>query len=211
MNKQNASHQFGENDAKVKTVKPLYDGFFKINLYDIEHALFAGGKLDSVKREVFERGDAVAVLPYDPTLDKIVLVEQFRVGALRSSASPWLFEVVAGMIDKPESKEQVAIREAHEEAGLTIKKLLPMTSYLSSPGGTSERIYLYLGLIDSMNVGGIHGLEEEQEDIKVHVFDYQDGLDLLQSGNLDNAATMIAMQWLALNKQKLEQQGKLTL
>ena len=209
MTSKNVTHEFDKNDIKINAISPLYDGFFKISLYDIEHALFKGGTLSSVKREVFERGHAVAVLPYDPIKNKIILVEQFRVGAIETKQSPWLLEIVAGMIDKPESKEQVAIREAEEEAGLSIQKLIPMLDYLSSPGGTTERIYLYLGLVDSTNAGGVFGLDEEQEDIKVHVFDYEQVLDLLQSGELDNAATLISMQWLAMNKQKLELEGKL--
>lgn len=195
--------QFDKNDVKIKSIETVYDGFFKIDLYELEHALFAGGVLPSVKRELFERGHAVAVLPYDPVRDKIVLIEQFRVGAMASKQSPWLLEVIAGMIDKGETKEQVALREADEEAGITISKLIPMLDYMSSPGGTTERIHLFLGVIDSDGVGGIHGLENEHEDIKAHVFDYDEALNLLQSGDVDNAATVICLQWLALNKASL--------
>lgn len=206
MKKQAFAHQFDRSDVKINGIRELYDGFFKVKLYDFDHATFDGKGLTSVKREVFERGHAVAVLPYDPVNNKLVMIEQLRIGALATKESPWLLEVVAGMIDKEESKEQVAIREAEEEAGLKITKLIPMLDYLSSPGGTDERLYLYLGMVDSTGVEGVYGLDHEQEDIRVQVFDYQDALDLLQSGEIDNAATVICLQWLALNKTRIDKE-----
>jgi len=204
MTKNKFTSEFNQRSVKIKSIEPVFQGFFKINQFKFTHALFDGGQSDEVCREIFERGHAVAVLPYDPVENKVVLIEQIRIGALATKQSPWLLEVIAGMMDKQEDKEQVAIREAEEEAGLTIKELLPMLSYLSSPGGTSERIYLYLGIVDCKNVGGIFGLKDEQEDIKVHVFDYNDAIELLNNGDLDNAATVICMQWLALNKSKID-------
>jgi len=203
MNGNAFNSQFDSDDVKFEEINRRYSGFFKIDEYVFQHALFEGGVSDIVKREILERGDAVAVLPYDPVEDKIVFIEQLRIGALRTKSSPWLLEVVAGMIDKPESAERVAIREAKEEAGLEINQLIPMLSYLSSPGGTSERLYLFLGIVDSNNAGGVFGLAEEQEDIKVHVLDYEESMTLLEKGVIDNAATVICMQWLALNKSKL--------
>ncbi|GHB62990.1 ADP-ribose pyrophosphatase [Psychrosphaera saromensis] len=201
--------QFNQENVEIKSVEPVYNGFFKINQFTFTHALFNGGQSEVVSREIFERGHAVAVLPYDPIQNKVVLIEQIRIGALATKQSPWLLEVVAGMIDKPEETSEVAIREAQEEAGLTINKLIPILDYLSSPGGTTERVYLYLGIVDCNNAAGIFGLDEEQEDIKAHVFDYNDAIDLLNSGELDNAATVICMQWLALNKSKLDKEFEL--
>ena len=206
MKKQGYNHQFDRNDVKINNVSSLYKGFFKVNLYDFDHATFDGKQIISVKREVFERGHAVAVLPYDPILNKVVLIEQLRIGALATKQSPWLLEIIAGMIAPGEEIEEVAHREAMEEAGLKLKKLIPMLDYLSSPGGTDERIYLYLAIVDSTGIEGVYGLEHEQEDIRVEVFDYQHALDLLQSGEIDNAATVICMQWLALNKTKLDKE-----
>lgn len=206
MKKQGFDHQFDRNDVKINKIQQLYDGFFKVKLYDFDHATFEGEMMPSVKREVLERGHAVAVLPYDPVNNKLVMIEQLRIGALATKESPWLLEVVAGMIDKEESKEQVAIREAEEEAGLEITRLIPMLDYLSSPGGTDERLYLYLGIVDSAGAEGVYGLDHEQEDIRVQVFDYQDALDLLQSGEIDNAATVICLQWLALNKTRIDKE-----
>lgn len=204
MKKNKFTPQFNQTNIDIKSVKSVYDGFFKINQFAFTHALFDGGQSELVYREIFERGHAVAVLPYDPVENKVVLIEQLRIGALSTKDSPWLLEVIAGMIDTPEAKQQVAMRETREEAGLTISQLIPMLSYLSSPGGSTERLYLYLGIVDCKNAGGIFGLEDEQEDIKVHVFDYNEAIDLLNNGELDNAATVICMQWLALNKPSLD-------
>ncbi|WP_299268931.1 ADP-ribose diphosphatase [uncultured Psychrosphaera sp.] len=209
MTKNKFASQFNKENVEIKSVEPVYKGFFKINQFKFTHALFNGGQSTIVSREIFERGHAVAVLPYDPVENKVVLIEQIRIGALATKQSPWLLEVVAGMIDKPEDTSQVAIREAQEEAGLTINKLIPILDYLSSPGGTTERVYLYLGIVDCKDAAGIFGLDEEQEDIKAHVFDYNEAIDLLNTGELDNAATVICMQWLALNKSKLDREYEL--
>ncbi len=135
--------------------------------YAFKHKLFEGGWSNVVTREVFERGHAIAVLPYDPVLDEFVLIEQVRIGALPTSSSPWLLEVVAGIIDAGETPEHVCYRETKEEAGLEIKKLHKALSYLSSPGGTTERLHIYIGLVDASNAKGVHGLEYESEDILV--------------------------------------------
>ena len=209
MTKNKFKSQFNQKNVEIKSVESVYNGFFKINEFKLTHALFNGGKSSVVCREIFERGHAVAVLPYDPIENKVILIEQLRIGALATKQSPWLLEVVAGMIDKPEETSQVAIREAKEEADLTITKLIPILDYLSSPGGTTERVYLYLGIVDSKEAGGVFGLEEEQEDIKVHVFDYNEAIALLNDGQLDNAATVICMQWLALHKSKLDKEYEL--
>ena len=200
------SSQFDNKDVTLESQTRVYDGFFKLEEVAFKHALFAGGESQLVKRELLERGDAVAVLPYDPKLNRLVFIEQLRIGAMRTKSSPWLLEVVAGMIDKPESAKEVAIREAEEEAGLHIERLIPMLSYLSSPGGTSERLYLFLGIVDSSQAGWVHGLDDEQEDIKVHVIDYPESLSLLQQGVIDNAAAVICLQWLALNKECIDKE-----
>ncbi len=205
MTQTNYTPLFDSNDVKIKSVEQVFDGFFKINTFTFQHAKFAGGKSEWVQREIFERGHAVGVLPYDPLLQKVVLVEQIRIGALATKSSPWLLEVIAGMVDKEEeSKESVAIREAQEEANLTITSLTPMLSYLSSPGGTTERLYLYLAQVDTTDVGGIYGLDSEHEDIKVHVLDVEEAFALLDNGVIDNAATVISLQWLKIHKAQID-------
>lgn len=196
--------QFTNSDVKVAPIKNLYSGFFKINSYQFEHALFAGGESQTIEREILERGDAVAVLPYDPITDQVLLIEQIRIGAMRSKQSPWLLECIAGMTDGSTDYEAVVKREAFEEAGLELQQLEYMLSYLSSPGGTTERLYLYMAITDlSRHTSGVFGLETEGEDIKTHVMSFADAFARLKSGEIDNAATVISLQWLALNREHI--------
>lgn len=177
-----------------------YQGFYKLDRVHLRHELFAGGMSREISREVFVRHDAVCVLPYDPQRDEVVLIEQFRVGALGKTETPWLIELVAGLIDKAEVPEEVAHREGEEEAGLTFSSLWPITRYFPSPGGSTEFVHLYLGRCSSEGVGGLHGLEEEAEDIRVTVWAYEDALQAVRDGRISNAASIIALQWLALNR-----------
>ena len=201
MNKKNET--FTSKDINIEAVTPLYDGFFKMVRYDFRHRLFAGGWSDTVKREIFERGHAVAVLPYDPVLEEFVLIEQVRIGAMATCESPWLIEVIAGVIDEGETQTSVCIREAQEEAGIQLDKVTKALSYLASPGGTTERIHIFMAQTDASKASGIHGLDYEAEDIKVHRVKEKDALKWLESGRIDNAAAIIALQWFFMHKEKL--------
>ncbi len=180
-----------------------YSGFFRLYKYSLRHRLFNGGWTPVISRELFERGHAVAVLPYDPHSDTVVLVEQFRIGALEAKGGPWLLECVAGMIEPGESAPQVAHREAMEEAGCELMELAFISEYLVSPGGTSERITLYCGKVNADSAGGIHGLVEEHEDIRVTPVPFDRAMELLHEGHINSAAPIIALQWLAMNREQL--------
>ena len=196
--------QFTHDDVRLKPIENLYSGFFKINLYQFQHALFAGGESEVIRREILERGDAVAVLPYDPVTEQVLLIEQIRIGAIKSKHTPWLLECIAGMTDGSEDYESVVKKEAFEEAGLNLTELEFMLSYLSSPGGTTERLFLYLAHADLSQINtGIYGLDTEGEDIKTHIMHVDEALQRLNSGEIDNAATVISLQWLALNRDKI--------
>ena len=181
----------------------VYDGFFRLEKYRLRHELFAGGWSPEIGRECLERGHAVAVLPYDPQRDQVVMIEQFRIGALEQGNGPWLMEIVAGIIGPGESKLDVARREAMEEAGCELLDILPVCEYLVSPGGTSESITLYCGRVDAGGIGGVYGLAEEHEDIRVQVLSGDEALALLQSGRVLSATALIALQWLALHRAEL--------
>jgi ADP-ribose pyrophosphatase len=180
-----------------------YKGFYRLDRVRLRHELFAGGMSREISRELFVRHDAVCVLPYDPQRDEVVLIEQFRVGAMGKSANPWLVELVAGLIDKDEQPEEVAHREAQEEAGLVFAALWPMTKYFPSPGGSDEFVHLFLGRCDSTGAGGLHGLLEEAEDIRVKTWAFEDALQAVRDGRICNAASIIALQWLALNRDEV--------
>jgi len=198
--------RFDHSDLSIHQVERKYDGFFKVDEYKLTHQQYDGTTSNIMTREIFERGDAVVLMPYDPINDNIVLIEQFRVGAIKSSDTPWLLEFIAGMFAENESPIDVAIREAKEEANLTISSsdVNYVMKFLASPGGTSECVHLYVANINSNNVGGVYGLPEEGEDILVHVVSRQDALMLLEQGKISNAATIIGLQWLQLNYQTLQ-------
>ena len=181
----------------------VFQGYFRIDRLKLRHKLFAGGMSNLITREIFERGHAAAVLPYDPIRDEVVLIEQFRPGALVAGWHPWLFEPVAGIIDAGETVTDVVHREAEEEAGVTIRDLIPMHHYLTSPGGTSETCALYCGRVDASKAGGIHGLDGENEDIRVTVLPYGEVMTWLDGDKMNNALLIIALQWLALNHDKV--------
>jgi ADP-ribose pyrophosphatase len=190
----------GPDAVQIIEREVCFRGFYSLDRLRLRHLQFSGEMGPTLSRELFIRHDAVCVLPYDPQRDEVVLIEQFRVGAMSKCASPWLLELVAGLIDTDEQPEEVALREAVEEANLALTSLWPITEYFPSPGGSDERVYLYLGRCNSQGAGGVHGLAEEGEDIRVHVLPLEDALDAVKDGRINNAASIIALQWLALNR-----------
>ncbi len=181
-----------------------YQGYFRVQVYRLRHKRFGGGWTEVMSRELFERGHATVVLPYDPARDAVVLIEQFRVGAYAAGFAPWLIEAVAGIVEPGETPEDVARREAVEEAGCKIAELEPIGTVMSSPGGCSEVLHLYCGRVDSEGVGGIHGLEHEHEDIRAFTLPLDAALERLAWGEYNNANTVITRQWLALNRDRLK-------
>lgn len=188
-----------EGGVEILEKTVCYQGFFRMEHYRLRHCLFGGGWSRVISRELFERGHAAAVLPYDPVLDRVVLIEQFRVGALSAPGGPWLLEIVAGVIDTDETAAQVVQREVQEEANCMLQALLPVCEYLVSPGGTSERISLFCGKVDASQTGGVYGLEEEGEDIRVLTLPFGEALEYMRNGKINSASAIIALQWLALN------------
>ncbi|WEF28769.1 ADP-ribose diphosphatase [Klebsiella aerogenes] len=199
---------FSKNDVEIIARETLYRGFFSLDLYRFRHRLFNGGMSGEVTREIFERGHAAVLLPFDPVRDEVVLVEQIRIAAYDTSESPWLLEMVAGMIEEGETVEDVARREALEEAGLEVGRTKPILSYLASPGGTSERLSILVGEVDASMAKGIHGLAEEHEDIRVHVVSREQAYQWVEEGKIDNAASVIALQWLQLHYHSLRNEWK---
>jgi len=172
----------------------LYQGFFRLERHRLRFLAHDGHWIGPVEREMFERGHAVAVLPYDPRRDEVVLIEQFRPGALDAPGGPWLLEIVAGMVEEGEKPAEVARREAQEEAGLSIEHLIPITRYWVSPGGTTESIQLYAAEVDASDAGGIHGLADEHEDIRVVVLSREEAMRRVADGSICAAAPIIALQ-----------------
>ncbi|MCX8600494.1 MULTISPECIES: ADP-ribose diphosphatase [unclassified Gilliamella] len=205
----NTPVEFGKKDVFNLTKKVLYKGFFSLLEYRFKYRKFDGSISQEVTREILERGHAVVLLAFDAKRDEVVLIEQIRIAAIETQDSPWILELIAGMMDhENESFEQVARREAMEEAGISIGRCKPIISYLASPGGLTEQLHILVGEVDASTAKGVHGLADENEDIKVHVVSREQAYDWVEKGIINNAASIIALQWLQLNHIKLENEWK---
>lgn len=191
------------NDVEIITREIVYQGFFSVEKLRLRHRLFDGGWSREFTRELFVRARTVGVLLYDPAHQLIGLIEQFRVGAMGAPGGPWQMEVVAGIVEKSEMSEQVVRRELFEEAGITDVTLQPICEYLVSPGGTSERQELWCACTDLRGRGGRFGRSDENEDIMLHVIPEQEAVAALSAGRCNNAAAVICLQWLQLNRESL--------
>lgn len=197
--------EFGIDDVEFLKRETLYQGFFRMERIEYRHKKYLGGWSVPVSREVLYRGDAVGALLFDPGHDLVGLVEQIRPGAMRESTGPWCLEVVAGMIEPGEGIEEVAWREIKEEAGLVPSSIEYICHYLPSPGGCDESMHLYCGLVDLDGCdGNVHGLDHENEDIRLNVMPVSKVFSNLYGGRFNNAATLISLQWLQLNHSRLK-------
>ncbi|MFK7858823.1 MAG: NUDIX domain-containing protein [Granulosicoccus sp.] len=178
----------------------VYQRLYRIDSVSFQHELHGGGISGIVERELFVRGNVVGVIPYDPVTDRVVLLEQFRIGAMHQSPDPWLLEIVAGMIDTDETPEQVAVREAYEEAGLRLNDILLVSHYLAAPGASTEEVFIYYAETDLTGIGGHHGLAEEDEDIRVMVVPAEEAFELMDNRVIKNALSIIGLQWLRLKR-----------
>lgn len=201
MTKQSSLPTLHNAHVCVERTERVYQGFFAIDQYRLNHARFNGQTMPSHTREVFERGRAVAVLLFDIHTDQMILIEQFRVGALEDERSPWLLEIVAGMAEAGECDERVAIREVKEETGLSIDRVHSMFNYWVSPGGTSERVHVFYAPFDSKvaQTDRYHGLQDEHEDIKLHLVSFNQAYAWAEQGIINNGLTLLALQWLKLH------------
>ena len=186
--------------------KLLYCGFFTLSQFSLKHDLFDGGESQPLLRELLDRGQAAAVLPYDPVRDEVVLIEQFRIGACDDPSGPWLIETIAGLVEPGEAVEDLIHREAMEEAGCTVCDLIHIYHYYSSPGGSNEEIDLYIARTETAGLGGVHGLDHEGEDIRVHVVSSETAFAWLDNGRVNSAMPIIALQWLRSKRDEIRQQ-----
>lgn len=195
---------FTNDDLKVVKRDVMYDGIFRMVRNHVKHKKFDGSWTEEYVREIMERRSAVGVLLYDPKLDSVVLIEQFRAGAIGTKHSPWLIEIVAGIFDRDEPAEEVARRESLEEAGATVLDLQPIYRYFVSPGGSNEFIELFCAHVDASQLGGLHGLPEENEDIRAQVVSVDDAMQMLNDGKILTSPVIVSLQWLVLNREKLK-------
>jgi ADP-ribose pyrophosphatase len=196
---------FSQNDYEILNRETLYEGFMRLARYSVVHRTFSGGWTAEFQREILERAPAAAVLPYDPILDQVILIEQFRAAAISNPQSPWLIEIVAGLCEPNEKPDEVALREAIEEAGCKILDLYPISEYFVSPGGSNELLTLYCGRVDATEAGGVHGVADENEDIRSFTVSLDEAYALVQEGQIKSSPAIISIQWLILNREWLKQ------
>ena len=181
-----------------------FQGFLRLDAVELTHETFAGGDDLRIHRECLDRKHAVGVLAFDPLRDELVMIEQFRIGpALNGDADPWQLEIIAGYTEPGESAEEVIHREALEEANIEIQDPVAIHEYYSSPGSSTETIKVYAAKTDTSSAGGVHGLDTEGEDIKVHVLKTAEAFELLDQGKVRSAMPIIALQWFRANRASL--------
>ncbi len=195
-----------DKDFKIIKREIAYQGFFRLEKFTLKHTLYQGGWSQDITRELFMRGNCVAVLLYDPDRDEVVLIEQFRAGAVLVPERAWLVEIVAGAIEEGETPEAVALRESEEEAGCTVQDMMLIKEFYTTPGGSSERISLFCGRVDTSELGGVHGLDHEDEDILVSVVKFNEAFAMVEDGRIESGIAIIALQWLYIHRDALRQQ-----
>lgn len=197
---------FTHDDYQIAKKELLFQGnFLRLVRYAIKHRLFNGNWSNTFNCEVLERKSAVAILPYDPLLDRVILIEQFRPGALADPQSPWLLEIPAGIIDENEKPEAVAYREMVEEAGCEALTLHPIFEFFVSPGGANEYLHLYCGKVDARTIEGIHGLADENEDIRVINLSADEAFTKLYTGHIKTVPALVALLWLQTHREQLKE------
>jgi ADP-ribose pyrophosphatase len=194
--------------AELVRKETAFQGYFKVVRYFFRHSLHNGGTSDVISREVFERGHAGAVLLYDPARDEVVLIRQFRAGAYAAGHHPFTWELVAGIIEEGETPEAMIRREVVEEAGLTVGELELVQNIMLTPGACSESCHVFVGRVDSGKAGGVFGLASEGEDILVKVLPFSEAYAMVERHEVDNAVSVIGLQWLALHREDLRKRWR---
>lgn len=195
--------EFSSEDVEITKQETPFQGYFRMETYTFRHKKHEGGWTEPITREIFERGHASGMLPYDPVLDRVILIEQFRPGAYAAGYNPWILEVPAGMIEDGQTPEDVARRETSEETGCQAKRVEFIMDYLVSPGGSTETLHIYCVEVDSREAHEIAGLEDEGEHIKVLNLSCDEALKLLENGRMHNSTGIIALQWLKMNREEI--------
>jgi ADP-ribose pyrophosphatase len=181
----------------------VHDGFFALEVLRLRHERFSGGWTDVLRRERFIQRTAAAILPFDPVRARVLLVEQFRTGALEGPDGPWVIEAPAGLMEPDEAPEALARRELMEECGLEARRVEHALDYWASPGASSELVHVFVGEVHLPGAGGVHGLAHEGEDIMNHVLDLREAFEWLDRGRVKGISGLVALQWLRLHHDRL--------
>ena len=192
------------NDVELKREETLHDGFFRMVRLHLRHRLFTGGWGRTMTREVLRFGRVAAIIPYDPVRDSVILIEQFRAAIYAAGdPQPWSISIAAGIIEAGDSAEEMARRETLDETGCAVSRLEEVMSFYSSPGGSSQHVTLFCGEVSTEGAGGHFGLADEDEDIRAFVKTADEAIAMADSGAIDNAVSILGLQWLARNRDAL--------
>ena len=183
----------------------VYKGFFSVEEHDLSYRKFNNQQSSILTRSALISSDAVIVLPYDPVNDRILLIEQFRSGPyVKGDKQPWVLEPIAGLIDEGETPESAGIREAQEEAHLEIKRLELVARSYPSPGISTEFFHQYIGIVELLDSSDlIAGLSSENEDIRSHIFEYEQFFEMIESGKVKVGPLILLGLWLSKNRNRL--------
>ena len=196
-------------DVELLGVDTLHHGRYHFDRYRVRYKTFAGTWSHEVEREMLNRGHTVSVLPYDPLLDQVVLIEQFRPGAfVAGDENPWLWEIVAGVIEKGEQPIEVAHRECEEETGLTPSDMLPIREFYCSPGAVTEYNRVFVGRVAAGAAAGLHGLQDEGEDIRVFTMPSTQAFEAIEQGKIRTTPALVSLAWLKDHRDELRQRWR---
>jgi ADP-ribose pyrophosphatase len=194
-------------DVEIIEATAAFQRFLRVDVLRFRHRLYSGEWSAPRTHDVLRRGQAAAIALYDPDRDAVVLIEQFRLPALLAGGSPWQLETVAGLLDREETPEAVAIRETREETGLaTVSEPILIQRYLPSSGASDETVLLFCARNDASLAGGVHGAAAEGEDIRTVVKTVAEIEALLDAGLIENGHTLIALYWLLRHHDELRRQ-----
>ncbi|WP_208354037.1 NUDIX domain-containing protein [Pseudaestuariivita rosea] len=198
-------HRHGADDIQLQKDQILHAGFFSSDRLWVRHPRFDGTLSGTMIREVWIGTDAALILPYDPVADKVMLLEQVRMGPYaRGDANPWTLEPIAGMVDPGETPADCAHREAMEEAGIRFQGLNPIASYYATPGASTDYFHSFIGICDLSEAGATTGgLQDEGEDIFVHVVPFTKAMQLIETGEIQVGPLILMLLWLARNRETL--------
>jgi len=188
---------YTHNDVEIQSREYAFKGFVQVEKVSLRHRLFNQTEYTTtIQRELIRRKEAAGVLIYNDQQQKFALIEQFRVGAIDDVVSPWQLEIIAGVLDGDESPESCIRRESVEESGCELNQIRHLFSFYPSAGACDEIFHLYVAQAALPAEGGVFGMPDESENIKLHIIDYSDLRILLQSNRLKNAPVIMALQWL---------------
>jgi ADP-ribose pyrophosphatase len=191
-------------DVEIVEATKAFERFLRVDVFRFRHRLFSGEWSALRSYDVLRRGQAASIVLYDPDRESVVLVEQFRLPALLAGSSPWQLETAAGLVDSGETPTAVAIRETQEETGVTlIGEPVLIQRYLPSTGGSDESVFLFCGRADATAAGGVHGLAEEHENIRVVVKTLAEIETMIEAGAIESSHTLIGLYWLLRHRDHL--------